>query len=330
MKRRLKRKSNKQRIFIIIGSVASLITVVLLNLNYLRGIQGDYKDKINALTMEYKSKEVRVYQAKEHILAGSVLTPDNVLERTVVSDQSSNYYMTSENIGNVALVDMKEGTWIYKDMLRKDTIPDNIREVEYSTFFIGNNVNQNDYFDLHIQYPNGEDYIVLSKSLIKRIDQTNQYLYLWLSPEEIFNISGAIVDCYLNEGGRLYSVKYIEPTIQKASFLTYTPNTDIINLMKRDPNIVNTAINALNEQVRMELEERLYLFYSEHETYTVNKQDSIYYPDKNINTTKTDDINQNNLKTSQESNESVANENEMNDGVTNEGVTKEEEVYYVD
>jgi hypothetical protein len=322
-------------LFFIIGSVMTLIIVVLLNMNYLKEIQLDYKDKINVLTMEYKSKEVKVYQAKEHILAGSILTMDKVLERTVVSDQSSNYYMTSENIGNVTLVDLKEGTWIYKDMLRIETIPDNIREVEYSTFFIGGNINQNDYFDLHIQYPNGEDYIVLSKSLIKRIDQTNHYLYLWLAPEELLNVSGAIVDCYLNQGARLYSVKYIEPTIQKASFLTYMPNVDIINLMKRDPNIVNTAINALEEQVRIELEERIHLFYSEHEDYEVNKQDSIYYPSKSTNTNMGNNTSTDNQKSSKGSKESVTDENityedVTYDGVTNDGETKEEEVYYVD
>lgn len=334
MKRKLKRKSNKRRLIILIGSGLILILIIFINLNYLKSIQVEYMDKMNALTSEYKLKEVQVYQAKEHILAGSVLSYENVIQNTVVSEQNSDYYMTTENIGNIALVDMKEGTWIYKDMLRKNTIPGNVREVEYSTFFIGNNIKQNDYFDLHIQYPNGEDYIVLSKSLIKSIDEKNQNLYLWLAPEELLNISGAIVDCYLNQGARLYSVKYVEPTIQKESMLTFTPNKDIINLMKRDPNIVNTAIHALEEQVRMELDQRLHLFYSEYETNEINNQSSIYYSDKSENTMG-DNSREINPSSSQESKESVTNDNKinvnaLNDNLTDKSKTTEEEVYYVD
>ncbi len=316
MKRRLKRKSNRPMVLIIICCVITIGAAIFFHLNYLKEIRTDYIDKINMLTMEYKSKEVRVYQAKVHILAGSVLTEENVAEITALTDQTGNYYMTSENIGNITLVDIKKGTWIYKDMLRKDMISNNLREVEYSTFFIGNNINQNDYFDLHIQYPNGEDYIVLSKTLIKRIDQINEHLYLWLTPEELLNISGAIVDCYLNEGTRLYSVKYIEPAIQEASYLTYTPNADIISLMKREPNIVNAAISGLSEQVRMELEERLYLFYKQHESYKVNEEDSIYYPGKNTIIGEEDDYENNQYSTKE--------------GAIQENITREEEVYYVD
>lgn len=309
MKRRLKRKSHKKIIFIVLGGIIAAGTVIFLNLNYLSEIKGDYRDKLNAITMEYKSKEVRVYEAKADIQAGTILTLDNVYETTVILAQNSNHYMTSENIGNITLVDVKAGTWILTDMLRKDAISDYVREVEYSTFFIGNHIGENDYFDLHIQYPNGEDYIVLSKTLARRIDTANQYLYLWLSPEELFHISGAIVDCYLNEGTRLYSVKYIEPDIQKASYITYIPGTAIIHLIKNDPNIVNVAINALNEQVRLELEERLHLFYNNHETNGTN-EGSVYYPAEGIN--------------------NIGEERGQDKGMDLEGINENEEVYYVD
>lgn len=313
MKRRLKRKSNKKMIFILIGSILTIAAVIFTNLNYLNKMKTDYQEKIKVLTKEYKTKEVIIYEAKEYISAGTVLTYDVVHESTVTSAQSKEYYMTSENIGHVALIDIQAGTWILKDMLNKDSLSDQLREVEYTTFFIGNNIMQNDYFDLHIQYPNGEDYVVLSKTSAKRIDEINQYLYLWLSPEELFLVSGAIVDCYLNEGARLYSVKYIEPTIQKASYLTYTPNTDIIQLMKKDPNIVNIALNTLSNQVRLELEERLNLFYCDQTGKDGNEVDGIYYP----------------------SERSIMVEDSMEQSlITNETtedlVTNNEEVYYVD
>lgn len=334
MKRRLKRKSNIRKFAIVIGVGILLLFIVGLNLNYLKRMQAEYKVRINAIIREYKLKEVKVYQAKENIQAGSALTFDNVMEKTVVSDLNSEYYMTSENIGNVTLVDIKEGTWIYKDILRKNSLPDNVREVEYSTFFIGNNIKENNYFDLHIQYPNGEDYIVLSKGLIKRMDETNQLLYLWLTPQELFNISGAIVDCYLNQGARLYSVRYVEPTIQQESILTFTPNQDIIQLMKKDPNIINTAIQGLEEQERTDLEERLQLFYSRHETYEVDDQDKIYYAAKNENRIG-ESVKESNSVSSQKSDGSVSNGNEirgntLKDDVTYEGEATEEEVYYVD
>lgn len=314
MKRRLKRKSNKKMIFILLGSMIMIAVVIFTNLNYIKKINKDYQEKIKILTLEYKSKEIIVYEAKGDIRAGTILTTEDVCETTVVSTQPKEYYMTSENIGHKTLIDIRAGTWILKDMLNKDSISDNLREVEYSTFFIGNNITENDYFDVHIQYPNGEDYIVLSKTSAKRIDEINHYLYLWLSTEELFHISGAVVDCYLNEGTRLYSVKYIEPAIQKASYLTYTPNTDIIKLMKKDPNIVNIALNTLSEQVRLELEERLWLFYKDQTGRDVNKKESIYYHGER-STTIGDNSNEKGSDTKQ---------------VTDNLLTNNEEVYYVD
>lgn len=330
MKRRLKRKSKKKIVIITVCSIILLGVAVFLNFNYLNEIKQDYITKLDALTLEMTSKEVKAYVAKEDITAGTQLTLDNVYELTGLSEQNSSYYMTKDDLGSRALIDIKKGTWVIKEMVIKDYIADNLREVEYSTFFIGNNISQNDYFDLHIQYPNGEDYVVLSKTLARKIDTANQCLYLWITPDELLNVSGAIVDCYLNQGSRLYSVKYIEPTIQEASILTYTPNEDIIQLMKRDPNIVNIAVKYLSSQTRLSLEERLHLFYNKYDSS--NQDTSIYYPNtitssgeiaSYTESNSTDSVtNYQTSRSTYEYKDEVLNEN-------NEAVT-EEEVYYVD
>ncbi|MFV0342401.1 MAG: SAF domain-containing protein [Anaerocolumna sp.] len=344
MKRRLKRKSGKLKVVIIMVVIIALLTVVFLNISYLKKIKDDYTQNMNTVVMELKSKETKVFTAKRDITAGSVLTKEDVMEITVLSEQNKAYYMTVKNIGEVTLVTIPEGTWIYKAMLREEDIKNNLREIEYTTFFLSSNMKKNDYFDLHIQYPNGEDYIVLSKNLVRRIDQTNQLLYLWLTPEELFRVSGAIVDCYIGVGTRLYTTKYIEPTIQNASILTYVPNADVIQLMKTDPNIVDIALDALEEEYRSRLEERLQKFFIEHEFYGTNTQDNLqdhlYYSKQYINNSvnesqENDELKQENTRDTdgiQGSNvESGVQDSNIEDDMQREVTQgKGEEGYYVD
>ncbi len=63
-------------------------------------------------------------------------------------------------------------------------------------------------------------------------------------------MSAAIVDASLYHGSKLYMTKYIEPNIQEASIITYTPSVSILSLIENDPNIVNRCSQVLNKEVR--------------------------------------------------------------------------------
>jgi len=223
-----------------------------------------YQSEIKVLSEQLESKKVFVYEAKDDITAGSKVTMDNLKYTQVLSEQSQNNFITGKEIGKVALIDIKSGTGILKSMLTDDLDDGGLREAEFNTLLLSSNLKDNDHVDIRILFPNGENYIVLSKKAVKNLSLDTGNCFMWLNAEELLRISGAVVDCYLNEGSKLYTVKYIEPDIQEASLITYTPGKDVIKRIREDPNVVQKATEQLSEKVRMELEARLEQFYYNH------------------------------------------------------------------
>ena len=115
----------------------------------------------------------------------------------------------------------------------------------------------NDTVDVRIFFPNGESYVVLSKKVMKEYVQETASVFLWMDEEEQLRMSAAIVDAALYPGAKLYVTKYIEPNIQEASVITYTPSLPILSLIEDDPNIVARCSQKLNKDVRKALENRL-------------------------------------------------------------------------
>lgn len=70
-------------------------------------------------------------------------------------------------------------------------------------------------------------------------------------------MSAAIVDAALYPGTQLITTKYIEPSIQDASEITYTPSLAILEFLEVDPNILERSSQKLNKEVRKALENRL-------------------------------------------------------------------------
>jgi hypothetical protein len=108
-----------------------------------------------------------------------------------------------------------------------------------------------------ILYPNGENFVVLSKKLLKGLQPDTSYCYLWVDEEELLRMSAAIVDAGLYPGSRLYMTRYIEANIQDPSIITYTPSISVLSLIENDPNIINRCSQVLNKEVRKALENRL-------------------------------------------------------------------------
>ncbi|QHQ62879.1 hypothetical protein Ana3638_20575 [Anaerocolumna sedimenticola] len=262
MKRRLKR-STKQHIvvsflcIIIFGGVflTAYLTVII-------NMKKNYETEINELSNQLETNKVKVYEAGKNIPAGSVITKDELMFKQVLSEQPQDDYITEKELGMVTLIDIKTGTPLLKSMLTKKLSDNSMREAEFNTIYLNSNLKENDYVDIRILYPNGENYIVLSKKQVKNLSLEKNDCFMWLNADELLRISGAIVDCFLKEGSKLYCVKYIEPRIQEASVITYIPNADVIRLIQKDPNVVQKAMEKLSLSVRSELESRLNQFYS--------------------------------------------------------------------
>lgn len=216
-----------------------------------------YAGEITVLAKQIKQNQREVYEAKEEIEAGTYLTRDLVEQKVVYGSQAAETYINEQDFGKIAIVTIPKGVHVQKHMIRENTIENALREVDYSCIKLGNHVGINDIVDIRIFYPNGENYIVLSKKTVKNYNQDLLECFLWLSEEEIVRMSSAIVDAYLYDGAYLYCTKYIEPEYQNASIVNYQPSLSAQELIKKNENIINVAEDNLNELMRKELESRL-------------------------------------------------------------------------
>jgi hypothetical protein len=236
---------------IVIGGAASITSYLITN-----QIKTEYDSLLKKAESDIKANQRSIYVSARPIKAGEEITKEAVEKRTVYSSQSQETYITENEIGNLALIDIPEQTYVMRSMVTPNSVASELREVEYQVIYLGSNISSGDTVDVRLFFPNGEDYIVLTKKLIKNIAADNQTIYLWLAEEEILRMSSAIVDTYLYSGAKIYITKYIEPNLQNASFTTYEPSLATIHLIRNNPNIIETATNKLSIEVRKAMENR--------------------------------------------------------------------------
>ncbi|MDF2513052.1 MAG: hypothetical protein K0S04_2918 [Herbinix sp.] len=237
---------------IVIGGAAILTTIVITS-----QIKQEYQKLLTEANREMEQNQRNIYVATANILAGDVITKEDLVKKKVYSSQPVDVFLSEEQIGKLALINIPEGTQVLDTMVADNSISANLRETEYDVIHLNSNIEKDDTVDIRILYPNGESYVVLSKKVIKELSIETASIFLWLEAEEILRMSAGIVDASLYSGSKLYVTKYIEPNIQDASVITYTPSLSILSLIEKDPNIVDRCSQELNREVRKALENRL-------------------------------------------------------------------------
>lgn len=221
----------------------------------LRAIQSRYEKENQTLKNQYDSVQHMVYVATSDIPAGSALTEQNIAQTAISTSMDTSLYITEDDIGKIAVVDIATGQAINSNMIGSDILS-SLRECQYAMITLNGNLKVNDFVDIRIMYPNGENSSVLSKKCVKGLNLESNDIYMWLDESDIMNMSSAIVDVYLHEGTILYTTKYIEDG-QSALETNYQPNTDVMTAIANDPNIVDEATQKLNANMREALEARL-------------------------------------------------------------------------
>lgn len=256
------KKTHKQLFFAVIGTLGlSVVAGMIVFFLYYGQLKDNFDRQMNEANDLIESNQQIAYVAKQAIAAGDTITEDKLQSLKIFTNLPAERYITNKDFGKVALVEIPASTPVQENMITENTVDSDVREEEFNVFYLSDNLKDNDYVDIRIIYPNGEDFSVLSKKVIKNLSLEDGKCYFWLNAEELLRISGAIVDSYLHDGSKLYTVKYVEPATQEATKVTYVPNTDVINLIKSDPNIVKIASENLSEEIRNSLDDRLKTFY---------------------------------------------------------------------
>ncbi|WP_044876737.1 SAF domain-containing protein [Paenibacillus sp. IHBB 10380] len=158
-------------------------------------------------------------------------------------------------VGSSSKIELHKGTPLTKAMFNEGQMtPPDLRNKELNEIMVPTDLKKGDVIDVRIQFPTGQDFIILSKKKIE--DLLSPTMWITLSEAEILSLSSAMVDALLHEAS-LYALTYVEPEMQDRAIPTYPVNKEVLKLMASDPNIVNKAEKHLTESVRTALERDL-------------------------------------------------------------------------
>ena len=187
-----------------------------------------------------KDKMTRVFQEE---VTGEYYT-FKVTPSTKVREKQ---YVDIKNIPVLAKVDMNKNTVITSKLVVQSNaiITDDTRKEEYNMIILPVDLMTNDYVDIRLMTPSGQNFIVVSKVQVEvPVKADGVYaidtIRVDLREDEILAMSSAIVEAY-GLGAKLYITKYVDPAMQQAAKPTYTPNASVTAQIQSNPNIVEEA-----------------------------------------------------------------------------------------
>lgn len=256
------RRRKRLKIILILFVTPFCIGIIFLGgyytyLTRINQIEESYKAVIEDFKVQQYMNNRLVYMPKEPIASGTVLEEDLFFKNKIIAEINPTLFMTSEDFGSINLIELNPNYPVMKNTITDVIVSNDMREEEFNMFMLSTNLSEEHFIDVRINFPNGEDHIVLAKKKVRRINMENNTIWLWLNEEEINRISSGIVDAYLHKGTKLYTVTYVQPSVQKTAQITYPSNLDVIKVMENNPNIIHTAKVELAEEQRLALEERL-------------------------------------------------------------------------
>lgn len=250
------RRSTKRIILWLILFVLILGAFAVYHVYSMRRVKATYEKELAVVNETIVVNTREVYVAARDIKYKEVITEADIMKVSALISLEEAVFFTPEDIGSIATVNIPVGTILTSNMVVSEVVDKTLRETEFDVFVLNSNVTNNDVVDVRIRYLNGEDYVVLSKKVIKHLSLKNAVCYMDLTEEEMQLVSSAIVDASVRKAV-LYTTTYIEPSVQEGSVVTYQPSVDVLELIYSNPNIVSVATENLSAVVRLEMEKRL-------------------------------------------------------------------------
>lgn len=220
-------------------------------------LQAHYEKKIEELQTMEQAAKTRILVASRSLLAGTTLQAGDVksVEVSIALVASGSIKKQSAAVGKITKIDLQPNTPLVASMLFEDKpIPRDLRFQEFNVIQLPTNLQKSQFVDVRINFPTGEDYIILAKKKVREVAGT--IVWVEMNEKEILMASSAIIDAYL-QGAKLYALTYVDPGIQEAAIANYPSNPKVLDLMERDPNVLEEAKAALARQLRTVLDNNL-------------------------------------------------------------------------
>ncbi len=217
------------------------------------GIRQDelYTDTYGTFLVRTASQKTRVYKedmTEEYYILR--LTYNTTADRTPTREKE---YIDILGTPLIAKIAMNQNTVLTLEMLSLGSIlTDDVRKQEYNAVILPVDLATGDYVDIRVQFPTGQDFIVVSKKSVEIpvIDGMDSENTIWmnLSEDEILSMACAIVEAYRINGTKIYATKYTDPGMQEAATPTYPLSAETVSLIQSDPNVTDVAEQKLRDR----------------------------------------------------------------------------------
>ena len=196
--------------------------------------------------------------------AGEELTADMIRVQRVQSAEnlSDVQSFTEEDLlGKRLKVSLTKGAALSTDVVYEGApVADDERRVELRQVDLPQTLRENEYVDVRIAFPNGEDYLVVGHKRVYRMIRDDEgevlALQLRLLEEELLRYQAACVDAKMYEDTGLYAVQYTGE-FQPAAQVYYPVNRAVFRLLQWDPNIAELFVVEEEQERRALLETEL-------------------------------------------------------------------------
>ena len=214
-------------------------------------------DHYEQLQEQYSYADIFV-MARDAV-AGEELTADMIKKQRVQSTEDLSGTQSPESeelIGRRLKVSLRKGAMLGTDIVYEGVpIANDERRVELNELCLPQTLKEDEFVDVRIVFPNGEDYLVVGHKRVYRLIRDEEEavlaLELRLLEEELLRYQAACVDTRTYRDTRLYAVQYTEES-QPAAQAYYPVNRAVFQLLQWNPNIVE-LFTVESEQEKREL-----------------------------------------------------------------------------
>lgn len=205
----------------------------------------DYEARLDGLRDQVQQRMIQGWVPTRDIPAGNRIGASDLKRVELPVDSVPADLLKSQEAiaGKYAKISLRSLTPLTETLLyEEEPIPADLRWREMAFVQLPNALKENDVIDIRIQFPTGQDYILLSKKKVETL--SSETLTVTLGEAEILSLSSAIVDAYLHKAS-IYALAYVEPNLQSKPVPTYPVNEGVMELIRKDPNIVQKAEQSL-------------------------------------------------------------------------------------
>lgn len=241
-------------------SAGGAVYLIKYQVNEKKEMRAQYEAKLaeadNRLQQQ-QSVLKSVVVTRKALKAGEALTEADLktIEIPETEAPSNRVVNKKDLLGKVVKIDVGSNTPLIRSMVFDEgPTPRDLRSQEYNVIVLPTKIEKGQSLDVRITFPTGEEFIVLAKQKVRDVSDTT--VWFNVSESEMLLMSSAIVDAYLH-GAKLSAVTYVDPYIQAQATPNYPANLNVIELIRNNPNVLETAIDTLRRDLRNTLESNL-------------------------------------------------------------------------